>query len=223
MWVTKEWVCQRRKAAADAEPEDRSLVLSGSRLFARNRKGRAPQGREAAKKAAAESGNSSATGHVYAAHIAAQLDEERSRKDTVERRAMWVVTTAGALVGLLLTVGARIPGGSSGCVIRVMAIMAVVSFIAAAGLGVAATWPRDYNEQEIEQLEEIVSSESWEQSWAEPEGVALAWQAGTNVAILKSARARTDQKANYLTAAMIFELGGVAGLAIAGVVVLTAA
>ena len=134
-------------------------------------------------------------GTAYAELISEQLTEERSRKSSLEQRGGLVITTSGTLVSLLFGLAAVVTsrkGFSVPFSARVLLLLAVVAFIAAALGGLAANLPlREYLEPEPESLRELTELDSWEAEVSiGARAIALA-----RVDVLAAAREANDLKA----------------------------
>lgn len=148
-------------------------------------------------------------GHVYADLVTAQLAEERSAKESLEKRATSAITWAGALVaaslGLLATLGEN-------PVAAVVVFGAAVLLAISAWLGTRAITPSDYQEAEIAKLRDVIANG---EVMAAGEQIALRRVADQALDILDSARAANKTKAERLRWQLRLLAAGSAGLALA--------
>ncbi len=160
-------------------------------------------------------------GEAYHAFIREQLDEERSTKTSLEQRGVFVITSSGTLGTLLFGFAAFALGPDSLVVsdcARLYLQAAAMLFVVAAILGIAANWPRSYEEALPEELRKIVDDEK---AWRAPisEGHQVVAEAQTQ--ILAAARRINRQKAGFLTAAMLAQVLATVGIAAALMAVLS--
>jgi hypothetical protein len=157
-------------------------------------------------------------GDVYAHVISELLALETTRKASIEQRGIAVITTAGGLVSLLIALSALLlrDHGSGQLVYgsRVLIVVAIAGFIAAAGLGVAANAPRRYGGFTSEDLDRLVKKSAW---LADRDEAALE-VAREQVAELKIAVALNNRKATYVQWAITSEVIAV-GIVAASIVV----
>jgi hypothetical protein len=156
---------------------------------------------------------------VYPNFIEGQLTEERSRKESLERRGMWVVTASGASLALLPGLLRDLPRGWPGVVARMLAVCSLASLAWAGYRGILVNWLRGYDEPKIEELETFVAEESWEGHWEQPSSEAILRMSRTNLETLKAARTFNNGKASNLRLAMLgqgigFLIAGLAGAVI---------
>jgi hypothetical protein len=161
-------------------------------------------------------------GDVYGDLIANLLTLETTRKASIEQRGITVITSSGVLVSLLIALSALLIGRNSetplGVVSRSFIVAAVVAFVAAAGLGIAANTPRTYEGLSDEDLDRIVAKHSW--SADEEEAALLVAQ--QRVQELKAAIKINNRKANYVQWAITGQVIGVGLVAAAIFAALTA-
>ena len=145
-------------------------------------------------------------GEVYARVISHLLALETTRKASIEQRGIAVITTAGGLVSLLIALSALVLSdhGSTRLVhgSRVLLVVAIAGFIAAAALGVAANSPRRYGGFTFEDLDRLVQKTAW---LADRDEAALE-VAREQVAELKIAVGLNNQKAKYVQWAITSEV-----------------
>jgi hypothetical protein len=148
-----------------------------------------------------------------------QLSEERSRKASIEQRALSAITSSGTLVTLLLGAAALVTRRSDFAIPAAAAIWASVAiglFVATAAIAIFALIPRTYADVSSEALDRLVGDEAWERSseFASLEAARL------RVDVIATARANNAAKARTLTAALAFEVIAVLCLAIAAILIL---
>jgi hypothetical protein len=158
-------------------------------------------------------------GKIYGRVVSDLLALETTRKASIEQRGIAVITTASGLVSLLIALSALLLGPNSsaatlGSASRVLLIAAIVFFVVAAGLGVAANAPRTYGGLTFEDLDRLVRKHSWTGDRDE----AALEIAREQVAELKIAVELNNRKARYIQWAITAEVMGV-GLVAAAVVV----
>ena len=104
-------------------------------------------------------------GEVYGKVLADLLTLETTRKASIEQRGITFITTSGGLVSLLVALSALLLGRDSSAPLggssRFLLIAAVIAFIVAASLGLAANAPRDYGGLSTEDLDRIIADRSW--------------------------------------------------------------
>ena len=124
-------------------------------------------------------------GDANGALIADQLVDERSRKDSFERRALAVITSAGVVVSLLLGLAPLVHKPPA--VAQVCFAVALGLFAVAAALGIIASVPRRYQETAPEHLWPLLEDRFWygrasigKRRVAELRLNVLDWARGTN-------------------------------------------
>jgi hypothetical protein len=151
---------------------------------------------------------------VYAALIGETLAEERAQKDAIHQRAAGVITSAGALVSLLLGLAAvvtatddlRVPG-----LARCFLGIAVALFVGSAGAAIVTFFPRRYVEPDPSDLDKLLQPEFWN---AAPRA-AHRRVAEQNVMIIRWARIVNGRKIRWLMAALVLEALAVALVGVA--------
>jgi hypothetical protein len=140
-------------------------------------------------------------GASFGRTIKDQLDEERSRKNSLEARGIGIVTSSGALATLLFGLVAFTRGTNTqlhwdiGTPAKVALLVGVLLFAAAALLGLAANFPGDYKEASVEKLRERVKSEVW----SKPDPIEAARRdAEVNVGTIDAARQINGKKAKAI-------------------------
>jgi hypothetical protein len=153
-------------------------------------------------------------GSFYSELISKQLVEERERKRSLEQRGLAVITTASVLVSLLLGVVAIRPDAAKVELSERAADFvgwALLSFVAAGILAVLTNLPLRYREPGVKSLAALFVKTTWE---AEP-SVGEASVAKVELEVLSQARRTNCWKTWLLVAAMTFEIGAIALLALA--------
>ena len=97
-------------------------------------------------------------GSVDGPLLADALAAETAQKASIEQRGLAVITTSGVLVSLLVALSALLLGRDYEFLhpgTKVLLILAVAAFVAAAGLGLATNAPRRYWGLSDEDLDRI--------------------------------------------------------------------
>jgi hypothetical protein len=150
---------------------------------------------------------------VYEQYISEQVAREDVRKDSVEKRGLAVVTTAGVLVTLLLGLAALNIDGKHFVLpfsARVSLTVALAWFFASALCAIATNFPLKYEEVRPEDLRRAISDH-----WRDPPEEAEKMTSLTQIKVLASARKKNAVKAACLYAAVVAEGVAVACVAIA--------
>lgn len=144
-------------------------------------------------------------GLAYGQLIADQLTEERSRKASLEARAVTVITTSSALATLLFALTAGLTATSkfrlSGPA-KLPLLLTLVTFVFSAAFSLAANVPLQYREPTSAGLARLVNTNYWSAS-AEIGEIRVA---EAQVVCLAAARSANDLKARVLIGAIFFEL-----------------
>lgn len=156
---------------------------------------------------------------VYEAVLAGLQDHERSRKASIEQRAIAVITTSGGLVSLLVALSAFLLGKNATVhtFSKLMLVAAIVAFVAASGLGLIVNAPREYIGLTDQDLDRIVA----EFTWTGTEQEAARIVAHQRAKEVKVARRVNNRKARQLYRAISLEVLGVALVAVAVLVSLS--
>jgi hypothetical protein len=154
----------------------------------------------------------------YGAFIAERLSEQESRRDSIQNRAVGVLTVVGTLATLLLGLVAAITSQTDYSIPTWSArflYAAVVAFVAA---GVAAVWtnvPRKYQNVTTPGLRALVD-DLWEDSPADAE----LRVARTKVTIFGVAKERNTIAARWLSIAICINVVAIGFLALAVISIL---
>lgn len=151
-------------------------------------------------------------GPEFAAYVSEQLEAEEKRRTSLEARGLAVITTSGTVVTLLLALAAlvtksqdfQLPESAQPWVIT-----AVVSFVAAAALGIAANAPQLYRAVDPRALELIIR-----ERWSVPADDALKTLTATRLADLERAQKANDLKGWALLGAVVSQGVAIACLTI---------
>jgi hypothetical protein len=151
-------------------------------------------------------------GGVYGAFVSLQLDDQRSLKDSLERRAGGVITSSGALVTLLFgfaaitthSNGYRLPSTT-----HVPLLIALGAFVLAFGLAVAVGLPLIHKRVDVDGLNESVG-----ENWFEPDWVARRRVAVTEIDQFKGYLRSNRIKAMLLAGAGAAQLLALLALAV---------
>jgi len=169
----------------------------------------------------AAAGDGDTAGSVYAQLIGEQVTEERQIKASLEQRGITVITTSAALVSLLFGLAAVVTANKHfvlPALGRVLLVLALLCFLAAAVQGIRTNWILSY-EVAVDDLKRLASPQWWDR----PSSPAERRAAEVRIAILESARAANDQKAALLQQAMVCEVAAVFFVAAAVAVILASA
>jgi len=156
---------------------------------------------------------------VYTPLLEHQLEEETSRKTSLEQRGVAVITTSGVLVSLLFALAAVVTSAKNFDLpdnARVLLVVTLVLFVLAAVGGIVANWPLSYHQVQTENLHRLISKENWNA----PPGIAARRIAEAQVSILERARKLNLVKARALLAAMTTQILAVTALATAVAIIL---
>jgi hypothetical protein len=158
-------------------------------------------------------------GSAYGELIKEQLEAERARKASLEQRGITVITTSGVLVSLLFGLGAVVTSAKAfqvPALARILLVVAVGLFVLAALAGLVLNSPRQYEEAELAYLDLLYTKDVWDAS------VSLGGRrsAEMRLKILRKARQVNRDKAKWLVAAVVFEVGAVAFVAASVIVIL---
>ena len=150
-----------------------------------------------------------------------QLEDERTRKASLEARGVAVISTSGTLTTLLLALAALVTDASgfqlSG-VAQILLMLGVAAFLLAAVLAVLTARPGVYGEVKEGSLREIATLDAMN----EPEADANPKIAIALVEIIVKARRGNEKKARLLMRAVSAEVAGFVLVAAAVVVILAA-
>jgi hypothetical protein len=153
-------------------------------------------------------------GSVYAEYITEQVTREEARKESIERRGLAVVTSAGALVTLLFGLAAFNIGNRHFTLphsAKVLLIVALSAFFISALCAIATNFPFKYDEAKPDELYAAVKNR-----WADGTPEAERMTSYTRLKVWRSARTKNNLKATYLYWAIIAQ--GVAVAAVAAAV-----
>lgn len=156
------------------------------------------------------SNNDSAGISVYSDYVGEQLAREDARQESLERRALAVITSAGAISTLLFGLAAfnidkkhfTLPASA-----KLSLSFALAFFLLSALLAIAVNFPTKTDEVDPEELTDILKGR-WKDSQFEAERMTTL----TRLKVFVSARSQNNKKARFLYAAVIAQ-----GLAVAAV------
>lgn len=163
--------------------------------------------------------SSDVAGKSYEQLIKEQLDEERSRKASLEQRAVFVITSSGTLATLLFglaTVVTGTTGLSLSGTAKFFLVCAVPLFLASAVLGILVNAPRDYDELGTDELARIVEPDYWQAAGS----IGARRSAEARITVLRTARSLNLKKAKQLFWALIVEVIAVGAVALTVVLIL---
>lgn len=152
-------------------------------------------------------------GQTFAAFIARELESERDRRKVLDARGVAVVTVSGSLATLLAAVGAFV-SGQEGFTLPPTAVVpltvTLLAFAIAALCGLIATFLWAYKAATPRTLERMVTDK-----WPTTEVDARNVTARIDVQTIASLRKGTNIKAQLLVTALVFQVAGLAALAVA--------
>ena len=162
---------------------------------------------------------SESAGAWYGALIDAQLAEERLTKTSLEQRGITVITTGGAIVGLLFGLVAVVTQATEFALpdgVRPWLTWSLMSFTASTLDGLLVNFPTTYEEAKPGSLREFIrtADDDWAPDWEQSDFVGSRQVAELNVRLLEVARAANSFKARFLFGALLLEVLGIALLAI---------
>lgn len=152
---------------------------------------------------------------AYEELIAEQLTQERQRKDSIERRGLAVVSSAGTLAALLLAIVAVVSRPAElrtqGAPIGLFAAAAIL-FALSGGLGIWTNKPSNYAEPSAQWLARLLWPAVWQSN---NETLARRRIAEARLRSVESFRDVNEKKVAVLTAAIIIEVVAIALVAVA--------
>lgn len=163
-----------RQSAADASVDDRPVVEDSPSLRA---------------------------GDAYERLITETLQEERSRKQSIEQRGTNVITSSAAIAGALLGLVAISPSATFESFPPSGLILIATGFIglgAAAVLALLSNWPFAYEELDPDELRRLLEPNFWDAKGSVGERRA----AEVRIDVIANARVQNGRKAILLTLAM---------------------
>lgn len=144
-------------------------------------------------------------GSSYGQLISDQLARERSHKTNLEARGITVVTTSGTLTTLLFALTAGLTTvakfkllGSA----KLPLLLALISFVVAAALGLVTNMPLKYQEPTPRGLAHLVNANYW----TGPKEIGQLRVAAAQVTTLSAARSANNLKVILLLGAILSEL-----------------
>lgn len=157
-------------------------------------------------------------GQTYFSFIESELKVERERRSTFDARGVAFVKTSGSLVTLLVAIGAVVAGEARFTAPKpavVPLLAALLSFAAAAGFGLLASWPYRHTVADVADLQQMRTDR-----WGDDEIDARNVIAYLNIDTIRTLRHGNDVKATLLMGAQVAQLFALCSLAfVIGVVV----
>lgn len=150
-------------------------------------------------------------GDAYARLIAETLNEERSRKQSIEQRGANVITSSAAIAGALLGLAAISPSATFDSLPTNGLILVATGFIglgAAAVLALLSSWPFAYEELDHDELRRLLEPNFWDARGSVGERRA----AEVRIDVIANARVQNGRKAILLTLAMGIQILAVIAL-----------
>jgi hypothetical protein len=151
-------------------------------------------------------GGTANQGEVYAQFVAAEVDQERKRRERLDARGTATITASAALLGLAAAIGIFDPASLSKQPIALAGIFVVgaLLILVSAVLAMAAGWLHGYKVADIEDVDKLLSADHWGESQVTARG-RVAW---LNARTLNTLRAGSDEKSNKLLISHRFQLVG---------------
>lgn len=156
---------------------------------------------------------------VYWEYVKEQVAREAERKESLEKRALSVITTSGVLASLIFALAAfniTKAHPTLGSSAKHALAVGLVAFFVAAVLALAANRPVPYREIKPTELKDAINSERW----LESKQVAEKRTALTEIDVLSSARHRNGWKARTLWTAIAAEVVAIGAIATAAWIIL---
>jgi hypothetical protein len=151
-------------------------------------------------------------GPLWTELIKEALAEERSRKDSLERRGVAMLSASAFLSAFVLSLLAftfenisELPRVETGAV-----WVALGGFVLAAVFGLVANWPTGFSEPTVGYLTKINEQTYWDSSQA----TAAHRVNESRLKTINAYRRTNNGKAKVITAALVFETIGIASLAV---------
>ncbi|MET7735722.1 hypothetical protein ABZT02_30785 [Streptomyces sp. NPDC005402] len=158
-------------------------------------------------------------GGIFAAFIAEQLSEERSRKSSLETRGLALITSTSTLVTLLLavaTLATKFGKSSLPIASTVLMIVGLATFVMAGVAGVYCNSPQRYSEADPDDLMALLRRDYWTSDTVEAEINVTAAQRQ----ILADARKENARKALFLLFGFASEIISIVTLGVAVAIIL---
>lgn len=154
-------------------------------------------------------------GAVYGEYIGDQVRAQDRYQESIERRAMSVITSSSTVGALLFAFAAFFTGGGNGAALPPLAGAflgtSLVLFALAAGAAIFVNAPRVYEGPVVDDLQQTLE-EAWRTS--ETSDSARHVVAATQIKSLRTAKRQNRGKAVALAWAIGFEFGAIASLAL---------
>jgi MFS family permease len=159
---------------------------------------------------------------IYGEYLKDELARQDSRQSSFEQRGIAVVTTAGTLVTLLFALAALSTASAKGNPLgheeTVWLAVALVLFFVAAALALFTNFPLKYEGPGLPDPKHPGTPSFADRLNADPEdnhAEAVYAVADVRLTVLSSAQQQNGRKGWFLFAALIFEVGAVACVAVA--------
>lgn len=152
---------------------------------------------------------------VHAEYVKELVSLEETRKDSLEKRGLAVITTAGALVTLLFGLAALSTRKSQTFSLPTPAEISLAIglglFFVSACIAIATNVPLPYRGLDVKLLRRDLECGDW----SAPVEAAAQKVTGTRLRVLEDATTKNGRKAKLLLAALAFEVLAVAAVAAA--------
>ena len=158
-------------------------------------------------------------GRVYEAFVSRQLEDQRSLKDSLERRASGVITSSGVLVTLLFGLAAITTRTSNYNLphdAHLPLVVALAAFVVACACAVVAGVPFRYRGSSPGGLEAVRIHR-----WRDREWVARRRVAGTEIVILRAYKRANRIKAWLLVGAGVAQVAALVALGVSVALILS--
>jgi hypothetical protein len=154
-------------------------------------------------------------GPEWAAFVREQLEEERNRKESLERRGISVVTTSSFLLTVLLGLSSLVLARNDTLGDSAIAWMtaALVLFLIAVILGALTNWVRSYEEVKVSELQEHFQEGST--IWKATAETGFRRTTTARINVLADARKKNDFKAWLLKGALLNQVVAAGSVAVA--------
>jgi hypothetical protein len=148
---------------------------------------------------------------VYAEFIKEQLEAQDARRESIERRAMSVITTSGVLVSLLFGLAAVVTSAENFVLprdARPWLGLSLLLFVVAAIMALLANFPLLYRYVKPDALRSVVKDK-----WSDDVKIAEQRSSATRLTVLDNAQILNSLKGYCLIIALVCEIAAIAVLA----------
>jgi hypothetical protein len=149
----------------------------------------------------------------YAEFVTKQLTTEESAAAAFTSRAGATITTSGALVTVLLALGAIVPKGTRIDVHRstvVLALCGLLFYLVSALMSIAVLTPSLRRSVDVDGM-----AAEFRSHWADPESRAARKTMATEMELLRQLQVVNDRKGSWLFVAVVAQAAATASIAVA--------